>query len=238
MTLSFTRLPAFGFALCTGVLLLAAASDVQAALINVDAVGVNITNKHGNAGGPLELVPFVRQGGIYAPGSSDEATRLDWLDATGNFLPGQVAGYNAITSSSLAQPGANEISDDNAGSAPGINANGYGLTPGFSYYVTAHYGGYYVAWYLASVSIDDVYQVPGTIGGVTGAGAYDLLEPELKPNGQPKYFNPNNGVSNVRIWRGAGTTERLVPDGGTTLALFGFALSGLSLIRRWAAKKS
>jgi hypothetical protein len=239
MTLQFTRRPAFGFALCAGALFFAAAAKSQGALINVDAVGINITNKHGNAAGPLQLVPFVREGGGYEPENNNEAKRLDWLDAIGSKQPGQITGYNLITSSTLAQPGANEISDDNAGTAPGINANGYALTPGFSYYFTAHYGGHYAAWYLASVSADDLYQVPGTIGGVSGAGAYALLEPELKPNGQTKAFNPNNGLSNVRIWRGAETPpERSVPEGGMTLALLGFTLSGLGLIRRWAAKRS
>lgn len=198
-------------------------SVAEAVVINVNTIGTNITNTRGNANLITgTLVPFVYQGEAFAPANSSSATRLDWLNTGGTYNPGQIQGYNLITAGSLAQAGTNFVDDDNA------SENGtYTFTPGFTYYLTAHYGGSYVAWKFVATDPTATYSAPANIGGVTGANAYAALNPPATGN-----YNPNQGLSNVRAWQGA-----RVPDGGTTLVSLGIALLGLGSIRRFLVSK-
>jgi VPDSG-CTERM motif len=201
------------------------ASSAHAALINVDLAGINITNTGSgttafDAGNPApgHLVAYIDQSEL---SNSNEATRFDWLNLGGNYDPGIIKAYNLITSSTLAQAGANVYSDGNAGG----NVAGYSLTAGFTYYFTAHYGGYYAAWALTPVA-GNTYQVPTNVDGIVGAGNLN-----------------GGGLSNVRVWQGGPTGKgggdgEGVPDGGTTIACLGMALLGLGSMRRLVGSKA
>jgi len=214
-------------------LVMGLASSAHAVAINVDSAGTNITNEG------VSLVPFIWQGTAAAPDNNNAATRFDWLATGGTYTPGQVQGYNLITSASLPQPtnSVAVVSDDSAAG----NVVGYSLGAGFQYYVTAHFGGYYVAWVIDATNLGDKYTVPTSINAVIGANAYgaaQVIAMRLDDNGKNVKYN-GGGLSNVRIWQGGEIPDDglAVPDGGTTVSLFGLSLLGIGGLRRWIGSR-
>lgn len=193
--------------------------QTEAALISLNTAGVNITNT-ANSALPLALVKYADQGSDEGPDKNNPAGVLDWLNTGGTDTPGLISGYNTITGSNLPQSPGNLFEPSLA-----VNSsNGFSFGNLDSRYVVAHYGGYFVAWYISTVNSNDTYTVPTSINGVTGISGLN-----------------GGGLSNIRTYIGdrpdTGGGGR-VPDGGTTLVSLGVALLGLGSMRRLLATKA
>ena len=178
------------------ILALATAVSANALTIGVDA-GTNLTNDGTN------LLPDTTP-----PANQNAATILDWLDNVGSIQPGQIQGYNNITSSSLPQPA--QTAPDYAAEDATNNGN-YMFAVG-TYYVAAHFGGFEAVWLL---EVTDAAAKYGFIADINGTGGKD---------------NGGGGYSNFRAWLASPSTS--VPDSGATLAFLGLGLTALALLKK------
>lgn len=187
-----------------GTFLLLSAAQTFAVVVAPTSITSVATNITNNGSALVSDVPSSS-----IPGGNSPQVMFDWLASGGSIDPGQIARYNFITSSALPQPiGSNPFIIDPSGES---NPMGYSLTG--SFYAVVHYGkgsggeaNSAVAWYLPSFS-----------------GSYSFPQNGIGTNGK-------GGISSVRIWET--TSNKRVPDGGSTVAALGFALFGLGITRK------